>query len=276
MDGDVQVAEVEDARGVLRHLKKNADARWVAGLTNDDDEIPVQTPTPDPNTPRGKWLAVHATLLILVAASYHIHFEATSLSYLTNEVASWPALRRLSSSSLMARTAGLIINATILALLSLQLAKASELFFNFIAFGMACVSALFAIGDAILLFGACTWFSTPQNECFLPLILHWICAATAEFGPVVALLANVCAISSIPTVVTASNWPKFATIGVAALPLIVLGARIGWACYVVDPSMAVQGTSEAKTIASLSTLFIAWRLNRVPKFQVAVTKEHNE
>lgn len=274
-DEEVTLQEVEDAGRAMRAVRKNADARWVAGLTpHDDDAIPLPPADEDNNVPlrrmtrEAAWLRRECQLLF-VAGLGTLRTSKSYLDFPLDEMRSWDVLKETSTVEILAVFALHLLTAYALGRLALKIGGASQYFSSFMAFGVAAIVGLAALGDVVLLLGACRW---KANECFLPFVLHWITACLEWFAPCASLALTSYVIGSIEVVRNKANWPRWIALAVALAPLfaVVASGYFGWAG---DIQQAHDICVYGQIAAGVALMFFSWRLSHVHRFWAFVDEK---
>jgi len=277
---DVSIREVEDAR-VAQRVRKLPSARWVAGLTP-ELAVPAtaQVPLPPQDFPRVAWLRTSVWWLTFAAlhAVIPTKLHNPDLAFPLTEVGSIQALQEISEVEIWATAALHIAVAIGVSVLGMKLGKATLSFANFVAFGVGLLVIIAAVGEAVLLQGACTWFHR-DTDCFLPFVLHWILSCVVRFGPSFGTALNMLGLAAAPSVCTHIGIPGFLLVAIAALPTLYLVAGFGQSWWALAQEPVAEVGPAAFRLTSLTALFAAFVINRVPPFKAVEgtqQKEHND
>lgn len=236
MQAEPEIREVEDAR-LAQRVAKHRNARWVAGLTPEDD-LPVATlgefesSSENETFPRAGWLRAHGLYFLLAAYLTCPYAPSTSANdpFLSFPVSEGSALRLLENSSHWAIASAAAINAVIavsVARFSFDVACASQSFANFLGFAVAVVSLMAVIGEVVLLEGACWWRGNPEH-CFLPFVLHWLVAWSARFGPVLAVSLNLIGLCTVKPLRWRYGLPVLAALSLVPFAVFLRAWGHGW------------------------------------------------
>jgi hypothetical protein len=283
MDAEVTIREIEDAREAQRVLK-HKDARWVSGLTPDDEDPTRSEADSQPVMKRGpavtsrSWMRVHALWLLTSAAvvAYQYTADTVPLAFPTSEKAALSLLQSTSASSLALHFALLAVPIYATMMLSLALAQASQSFFNFLGFGAACIAAIALVGHAVIVLGACAW--KVHGECFVPFVMHWMVSATVVFGPSVAMWLNALGLSAVRPVIRAMSLNRAVLM---ALPLIPTGMFLyatvvaRWSEY-EDLDTAQGLVTRALGAVAAAYVVEAAVVSRIPLFKALSGKPHED
>ena len=273
-DDDVRVREVEDARGAQR-VRKLPSARWVAGLTPEEPQpLAASAPPEQHGFPKQTWLQTSVWWLTFSAAHAFLPGDINNpdLVFPLTDAGSVAALDRVSTPAIIAMAIVHIFIATGFTLLALKLGRATQSFANFLAFGVGVLTIIAAIGEAVLLEGACTWFR--RSDCFLPFVMHWLVSCCVRFGPALANALNFLGLAAAPAVCKHVGLPGVVMVAIAFAPLAYLlcGLVSAWWAGTQEPLTAVAPA--AFQLASGSMLFFAWIVNRIPPFKATEAKLH--
>jgi hypothetical protein len=287
-DGEVTIHEVEDATTAMRSVRKDVNARWVAGLTPHDDLPPFRdnedggnfaqfNASKRPPVSEPHWLRHECQLLVLGSLIILASEWWSTNPYLDFPLSETKALRLLDESTALqiAVNAGTqALFAWAVAFVALKLAKASQFLAAFIAFGCAGLAGVALLGDVVLLVGACQW----KAECFLPFVLHWITVCLAWFSPCVAIVLLSYTLGAIPAIADKALWRRWLMILVTLSPLIILIAGVTVAVRSEEggAQIAHDAAITAKRVVALVGLAFSWRLSVVPKFWAIETKPHQD
>lgn len=290
LSGDVVVREVEDAGATMRRMPKNRDARWVAGLTPDDEreavspdyqqELDRQMQAAGPDFPETKWLRWPSALLTLAAGVAHLpHVVDLDLQFPVSDAASWPLAREAAMELMLARLVLHVVVALILFRVVFVLARASQLFVAFLGCGWTALAMLGALTNGVLLYRACPTGITDDHQCFLPFVLHWISSLCETFAP---CLSSAAAAYVIDYVAASSQggtlWHplslRWTVIGSA--PMLALVGGVGMGVYTGNAALAQKWVGHALALRSASWALLAWRLTKQAPFRATVEKPHQD
>jgi hypothetical protein len=278
---EVIIREVEDARGAQR-VRKLPSARWVAGLT--PEEVPMQAvPLPTASFdgfPRSTWLQTCVWWLTVNAAHANLpgDINVSEVVFPLTEVGSLQALESVSTAAIIAM---FVVHAAVAiggSYLALTLGKKTRSFANFVAFGLGPCIVVAAAGEMILLMGACTWLRR-TDDCFLPFVLHWIVSVFIRFGPTLAMTLNMWGIASVRDVCKHIGLPGVVLVAISSLPLLYLAAGFASAWWNSSQEALSEAAPSAFWLTSVTTLFGAWVVNRIPPFKAIEApkkKQHAE
>lgn len=269
-DSEVKIREVEDARASLRAVKKNPNAAWVEGLK--PEEKPVSKPPPIVS--HSMWLRTTVMLfslaiLTLLLSNFQIGLHRLAeVDFPESEAFGTAIVKPL---DLVSR--GLVCLPhlfTHIATIQFALKIAANFpvrFSLFVGVGIAALGVLATIGDAFMIIMLC---SQAEKECFLPLVMHWICACLKWSCPIITCFITLLFIDF--NVKDKSLWSRtcMLTYGFGVL-LVGIAVWIGLGYLRWRPSADGWAWLVCSIVASYA--LIATRLRLVRQFKWVVVSE---